>query len=118
MSDVQDYKSSLSDPASRKFETFSYLPTMDAAAIRKQVAYIISRCSNPAIDHTEPENAFSYYWYMWKLPMFGETDVDRVLAEAAACHRAHPDNHVRLIGFDNYAQSKGAEMVIYRGTPV
>ena len=55
---------------------------------------------------------------MWKLPMFGETDVDRIIAEAATCHRAHPDNHVRLIGFDNYAQSKGTEMVTYRGTPV
>ena len=74
MSDVQDYKSSLSDPSSRKFETFSYLPTMDAAAIRKQVEYIISKGWNPAIEHTEPENAFGYYWYMWKLPMFGETD--------------------------------------------
>ena len=118
MSDVQDYKSSLGDPDSRKFETFSYLPTMDAAAIRRQVEYIVSQGWNPAIEHTEPENAFSYYWYMWKLPMFGETDVDRIIAEAGACHRAHPDNHVRLIGFDNYAQSKGAEMVIYRGTPV
>ena len=118
MSDVQDYKSSLSDPASRKFETFSYLPVMDAVAIRKQVEYIISKGWNPAIEHTEPENAFGYYWYMWKLPMFGETDVDRVLAEAAACHNAHPNNHVRLVGFDNYAQSKGAEMVVYRGNPV
>ena len=52
------------------------------------------------------------------LPMFGETDVDTILAEAAACHAAHPNNHVRLIGFDNYAQSKGTEMVIYRGKPV
>jgi len=118
MSDVQDYKSSLGDPASRKFETFSYLPTMDAAAIRKQVEYIVSKGWNPAIEHTEPENAFDYYWYMWKLPMFGETDVDRILAEAEACHKAHPDNHVRLIGFDNYAQSKGTEMVIFRGKPV
>ena len=25
---------------------------------------------------------------------------------------------VGFVGFDNYAQSKGAEMVIYRGTPV
>ena len=49
---------------------------------------------------------------------FGETDVDKILAEAAACHRAHPNNHVRLVGFDNYAQSKGAEMVVYRGIPV
>jgi ribulose-bisphosphate carboxylase small chain len=28
MSEMQDYKSSLSDPSSRKFETFSYLPEM------------------------------------------------------------------------------------------
>ena len=118
MSDVMDYNSRLSDPASRKFETFSYLPAMDADSIRKQVEYLVKKGWNPAIEHIEPEYMMDSYWYMWKLPMFGETDVDRVLAEAAACHRAHPDNHVRLIGFDNYAQSKGAEMVIYRGTPV
>ena len=38
-----------------------------------------------------------------------------ILAEAEACHKAHPNNHVRLVGFDNYAQSQGASMVIYRG---
>ena len=117
MSEMQDYKSSLSDVTSRKFETFSYLPEMDAAGIRKQVEYIVSKGWNPAVEHTEPENAGSYYWYMWKLPLFGETDVDRILAEAAACHKAHPENHVRLVGYDNFKQSKGAEMVIYRGTP-
>lgn len=115
MSDIQDYKSSLSDSSSTKFETFSYLPPMDDERIRKQVEYIVSKGYNPAIEHTEPENATSNYWYMWKLPMFGETDVDAILAEADACHKAHPGNHVRLIGYDNYAQSQGASMVIYRG---
>ena len=118
MSDIQDYPSSLRDPASRKFETFSYLPAMATDEIRRQVEYIVSRGWNPGIEHAEPENAMDNYWYMWKLPMFGEADVDAILAECEACHRAHPDNHVRLLGFDNYAQSKGAEMVIYRGTPV
>ncbi len=118
MSEMQDYKSSLEDVSSRKFETFSYLPEMTPEQIRAQVKYIVSKGWNPAIEHTEPHNATSHYWYMWKLPMFGETDVDRILAEAEACHKAHPDNHVRLIGFDNYAQSKGAEMVIFRGKPV
>ncbi|MEY6432140.1 ribulose bisphosphate carboxylase small subunit [Thioalkalicoccus limnaeus] len=118
MSEMQDYQSSLEDPNSRKFETFSYLPAMDAARIRKQVEYIVSKGWNPAIEHTEPENAFDHYWYMWKLPMFGETDVDRILAEAESCHKAHPNNHVRLVGYDNYAQSKGAEMVVFRGKPV
>ncbi|MCB1786218.1 MAG: ribulose bisphosphate carboxylase small subunit, partial [Gammaproteobacteria bacterium] len=50
MSDVQDYKSSLSDVSSRKFETFSYLPEMDDAGIRKQVEYIVSKGWNPAIE--------------------------------------------------------------------
>jgi ribulose-bisphosphate carboxylase small chain len=115
MSQVQDYKSRLSDPASRKFETFSYLPPMSDAEIRKQVEYIVSKGWNPAIEHTEPEYAMDNYWYMWKLPMFGETDVDRILAEAKACHEANPGNHVRLIGYDNFKQSQGASMVIYRG---
>ena len=118
MSDVQDYKSSLSDVASRKFETFSYLPTMDAVGIRKQVEYIISKGWNPAIEHTEPENAAGSYWYMWKLPMFGETDVDTILKEAEACKAANPGNHVRLVGYDNYAQSQGTALVIFRGDTV
>ena len=118
MSEVMDYKSRLSDPASRKFETFSYLPPMDAAGIRKQVEYLVSKGWNPAVEHTEPENAFDHYWYMWKLPMFGETDVDKILAEAEACHKANPNHHVRLIGYDNYKQSQGAAMVIYRGRTV
>jgi ribulose-bisphosphate carboxylase small chain len=118
MSDVQDYASSLTDTASRKFETFSYLPAMNADQIRQQVEYIVKKGWNPAVEHTEPENAFGSYWYMWKLPMFGESDVDIILAEVDACHAAHPANHVRLVGFDNFSQSKGTEMVIYRGISV
>ena len=114
MSEIQDYQSRLSDPASRKFETFSYLPEMDNDATRKQVEYIVSKGWNPAIEHTEPENAFDHYWYMWKLPMFGEADVDRILNETELCHKANPGHHVRLIGYDNYKQSQGANMVVYR----
>ena len=118
MSDMQDYTSSLSDVSSRKFETFSYLTEMDAGRIRKQIEYIVSQGWNPAIEHTEPENAAGHFWYMWKLPMFGETDVDAIIAELEACHKAHPENHVRLLGFDNFSQSAGAAMVVYRGVSV
>jgi ribulose-bisphosphate carboxylase small chain len=118
MSQMQDYHSRLSDPASRKFETFSYLPAMDAKRIRRQVEYLVSRGWNAAIEHTEPAHASGSYWYMWKLPMFGETDVDRILAEAEACHKANPDHHVRLIGYDNLKQSQGTSMVVFRGKPV
>src|SRR5574340_1561412 len=96
MSEVMDYKSRVSDPASRKFETFSYLPAMENDNIRKQVEYLVKKGWNPAIEHTEPEHLMDSYWYMWKLPMFGETDIDRILGEAEACHKANPNNHVRL----------------------
>jgi ribulose-bisphosphate carboxylase small chain len=116
MSEILEYRSRLSDSASRKFETFSYLPPMTKAEIRKQVEYIVARGWNPAIEHSEPEHAGGAYWYMWKLPMFGETSVDRILAEAEACHKANPRDHVRLIGYDNHRQTQGTAMVIYRGT--
>ena len=118
MSDMQDYNSSLADAESRKFETFSYLPSMSPDQIRTQIEYIVSKGWNPSIEHTEPQNASGSYWYMWKLPMFGETDVDAILAECEACKKAHPANHVRLLGLDNVAQCAGASMVIFRGEAV
>jgi ribulose-bisphosphate carboxylase small chain len=41
MSEVMDYKSRVSDPASRKFETFSYLPPMSKEQIKKQVEFLV-----------------------------------------------------------------------------
>lgn len=115
---MQDYTSSLSNPESRKFETFSYLPPLDAEQTRTQIQYIIDKGWNPSIEHTEPEHASGSYWYMWKLPMFGETNVDNIIKELEACHAAHPNNHVRLLGLDNFAQCAGTSMVIYRGKTV
>ena len=115
---VQDYNSRLSDPSTRKMGTFSYLPEMTPDQIRAQVEWIVRNGWNPAIEHTEPEHAMGNYWYMWKLPMFGETDVDAILAEIGACHEANPENHVRLIGYDNFTQSQGHSMIVHRGTMV
>ena len=118
MSTVQDYPSRLSRPESRKMGTFSYLPPMGEAEIRRQVDWIVKNGWNPGIEHTEPDFAAQTYWYMWKLPMFGETDVDAILAELKACHEANPGHHVRLIGYDNFTQSQGANMIVYRGAAV
>lgn len=114
MSELQDYNSRLSDPNSRKFETLSYLPALTDEQIRAEVKYIVSKGWNPAIEHTEPENATGSYWYMWKLPMFGEQSIDTVLAEIEACHREFPDHMVRFVAYDNYAQSQGMAFVVYR----
>ena len=105
---VQVYKSST------KYETFSYLPPMTPEQIRQQITYCISQGWNPAVEHTEKDNAMGNYWYMWKLPLFGEQSVDAVLQELDACHREFPGHLVRFIAYDNYAQSQGMAFVVYR----
>ncbi len=98
----------------RRGETFSYLPPMTPERLRAQIAYLISNGWSPAVEHTEPEKSMSNFWYLWKLPLFGERSVDRVLAEIEACHRANPGHDVRLLGYDNYTQSQGTSFIVYR----
>lgn len=97
------------------FETFSFLPQFSQQDVYAQVEYIIAQGWNPGIEHEHPSNAFNHYWTMWKLPFFGEKDATRVWAELEACRRAYPDHHIRLIGYDNYAQSQGMQLVVFRG---
>jgi ribulose-bisphosphate carboxylase small chain len=115
MTAIQDYASTLADAASRRFGTFSYLPAMSASQIRRQVEYIVARGWIAAIEHTEPAQVAGTYWIMWKLPMFGEKSVERILAEAEACHQAQPSHLVRLVGYDSARQTQGTAMVIHRG---
>lgn len=110
MSDVQPYAAT-----ERKGETFSYLPALTPDEIRQQIQFLVSQGWNPALEHTEPEKSFSNYWYLWKLPFFGETSVDRILAEIEECRRANPTHLIRLIGFDNYTQSQGTAFIVHRG---
>jgi ribulose-bisphosphate carboxylase small chain len=40
------------------------------------------------------------------------------MKEAEACRKANPNNHIRLLAYDNFKQSQGTNMVIYRGKTV
>ena len=111
MPEVQAYKTT-----ERRGETFSYLPPMSPDRMRQQISYLIAQGWNPAIEHTEPEKSFSSFWYLWKLPFFGERSVERILSELDACHRANPGHLVRLLGYDNYTQSQGTAFIVYRAT--
>ncbi len=112
--EIQDYKSSFDEPASIKYGTFSYLPEMDAARLRQLIDYLIARKWTPAIEHVEVERSGDDYWYMWKLPLFGEKDADRILSEVEACKKAHPRHLIRLIGYNNLMQSQGTCVVLHR----
>ena len=99
----------------QRYETFSYLPPMKPEQVRRQIAYAIAQGWNPAVEHTERGTAAtSSFWYMWKLPLFGEQNVDAVLTEVEACHREFPNHVVRFVAYDNYSQSQGLAFVVYR----
>lgn len=96
-------------------ETFGFLPKLTPEEIQMQVAYIVANGWTPAIEHEHPSQASDHYWTMWKLPLFGETDIGRVLDELDACGRSYPDHHIRLIGYDSYTQSQGSAFVVREG---
>jgi ribulose-bisphosphate carboxylase small chain len=88
---------------------------MTQEEIYDQIAYVISQGWTPAIEHEHPSRSANHYWTMWKLPFFGEQDLNAVVAELEACRRAYPDHHVRLLGYDNYTQSQGVSFVVHEG---
>ena len=53
---VQAYK------ATRKYETFSYLPQMTPDQVRRQIAYAIGQGWNPSIEHTASTRWFNFFW--------------------------------------------------------
>lgn len=96
-------------------ETFGFLPKMSEQEVHAQIAYIIANGWTPSIEHEHPSRSTNHYWTMWKLPFFGERDLNRVVAELEACHRNYPDHHVRLLGYDNYSQTQGSSFVVFEG---
>ena len=59
MSEVQDYPSRLSDPASRKYETFSYLPEMSDEANPPPAPPLASPASPPTPPPPPPAPALA-----------------------------------------------------------
>ena len=96
-------------------ETFGFLPKFTPDEVVAQVEYLIRQGWTPAIEHEHPSKCANHYWTMWKLPMFGERDLNTIMSEIEACRRAYPDHHIRLLGYDSYTQSQGLCFVVHEG---
>jgi ribulose-bisphosphate carboxylase small chain len=114
-------------PPPRFFETFSYLPPLTDAEVLKQVQYLLRNNWTPCVEFEFPSTAYAKsgmlegmdssasagyyvnrYWSMWKLPMYGATDADSVLAECKKAAKAFPGAFIRLVGFDAERQARCA----------
>ena len=92
------------------FETFSFLPPLSDAEMAKQVQYLLNNGWTPCIEFEDSEHAYAdghgwsgldssinsgyydnRYWVMWKLPMYGCTNPEEVVAEIKMCTKVFPD---------------------------
>ena len=95
--------------------------------------YCIANKYNPCIEFEFPDKAYAIfasdkgtdsrstsnyyhnrYWSMWKLPMYGATDADMVVAECKKCAKAFPNAFVRLVGFDAVRQVQCISFLTHR----
>ncbi|MEO5343901.1 MAG: ribulose bisphosphate carboxylase small subunit [Gammaproteobacteria bacterium SHHR-1] len=107
--EVGDYQTA------QTLETFGFLPKLTQDEVYDQIDYLIAQGWTPAIEHEHPSRSGNHYWTMWKLPLFGEQNLNNIVGELDACRRAYPDHHIRLIGYDNYTQSQGVCFVVHEG---
>ncbi len=97
-----------------RFETFSYLPELTGEEIEAQIRSILERRLVVAIEHTLEPDLYDHYWTLWKLPLFGVSEPDRVLDELEECRRENPDAYVRVNGYDAVRQGQVVSFVVHR----
>lgn len=97
-----------------KLETFSYLPPMTEAQVRKQVAHILGKGLIPAVEYTAAPRIDDIYWTMWELPLIDAKTVDDVMKELEACHTANPGAYIKVVGYDKVRQCQVVSFVAHR----
>ncbi|XAR52411.1 Ribulose-bisphosphate carboxylase [Bertholletia excelsa] len=110
----------------KKFETLSYLPTLNDQQLIKEIEYLLRKGWVPCLEFSitggfvfrEHNRSPGYYdgryWTMWKLPMFGCTDPVQVMKELEEVKKEYPDAFVRIIGFDNRRQVQCISFIAYK----
>ena len=110
MSETQGYVSTRTGPGSPGFKGIADPSLGDE--LRQKIEHLVRQEWTPVVEHIEFERAGEHYWNMWKLPMFGQRDVDRILREISMCRTANPNHIVRVIGYDNSHRGLGARIVV------
>ncbi|MBE9180646.1 ribulose bisphosphate carboxylase small subunit [Oculatella sp. LEGE 06141] len=98
----------------RRYETLSYLPPLSDQQIARQIQYIIDQGYIPAVEFNENSEPTTYYWTLWKLPLFGAKNVQEVLAEINECRNEYRDCFVRVVGFDNIKQCQVLSFIVHK----
>jgi ribulose-bisphosphate carboxylase small chain len=101
-------------PKEKRYETLSYLPPMTDQQVAKQVQYLLDQGFIPGIEFEENPNPKTYFWTMWKLPMFGANSAQEVLSEIRECKTEYSNSYIRVIGFDNIKQCQTVSFIVHK----
>eukprot|EP00746_Dinoflagellata_sp_MGD_P159220 gnl/MRDRNA2_/MRDRNA2_86653_c0_seq1.p1 gnl/MRDRNA2_/MRDRNA2_86653_c0~~gnl/MRDRNA2_/MRDRNA2_86653_c0_seq1.p1 ORF type:complete len:190 (-),score=13.85 gnl/MRDRNA2_/MRDRNA2_86653_c0_seq1:383-952(-) len=107
----------------KKYETLSYLPQLSNDQIGKQISYMLRNGWTPALEFSDDGDVYlntrmgpgyydNRYWSMYKLPMFGCTDPNAVVAEIENCKREFPNAKIRVIAYDSVKQVQSIGFIV------
>jgi ribulose-bisphosphate carboxylase small chain len=80
--------------------SFSFLPDLDDAQIKKQVEYCIEMGWAVNIEWTDDPHPRNTYWELWGLPLFDIKDPAAIMFELAECRKANTTGYIKMNGFD------------------
>ena len=81
--------------------TFSFLPDLTDAEIKKQIEYALKQGWALSVAFTDDPHPRNTYWEMWDLPMFDVKDPAGVMLEVNACRKAYPNHYIKVNAFDS-----------------
>ncbi|BBA79827.1 ribulose-bisphosphate carboxylase [cyanobacterium endosymbiont of Rhopalodia gibberula] len=79
------------------YETLSYLPSLTDQQIIKQIANVLDQGVTPKVESEEIPDITTYFWTMWKLPLFSASSVQKILAEVRECCSEYPNSYICVI---------------------
>ena len=96
--------------------SFSLLPDLTDAQIKKQIEYTIKRGFAVSIEYTDDPHPRNCYWELWGLPLFNVADASTILFELNECRKAHPNFYVKINAFDSTrgVESTGLSFMVQR----
>uniref|UniRef100_A0A0E0BRJ3 Ribulose bisphosphate carboxylase small subunit, chloroplastic n=1 Tax=Oryza glumipatula TaxID=40148 RepID=A0A0E0BRJ3_9ORYZ len=99
----------------KKFETLSYLPSLTAEDLLKQIEHLLYDVGFIYRgNHRSPGYYDGRYWTIWKLPMFGYSDNSQVIKELEEAKKAYPDAFIHIVGFDNVRHVQCISFIAYK----
>jgi len=115
MSETQSYASTLESPGDTAFSDLGRFGTTSPSdELRERIAHCVRQGWTPVVEHIESDRRGEHYWDMWRLPMFGQRDVNHILREFSQCRSAYPNHAVRVIGWDHTSRRMlGGRIVVH-----